>query len=103
MLSMRGGYLILGLVFGLVAGPAPAWAWPEKPPPEYGGCVCRRLTVYRKLIKDLPMYCRQIKQVYGCAYRPRSIIYIADDVSSEIRAAQPSPTLGISRPGDNLT
>jgi hypothetical protein len=49
MLSMRGGYLILGLLFcccfldPAVADPR----WPEKPPPEFAGPYTGDLTVYR--------------------------------------------------------
>ncbi len=107
MLSMRGGYLILGLAFCLVAGPAIAQSpytpeqlavafakgWrPLQPPAEYRKSYEGVLTVIGVPLNEIASKCKQTPRVLGCAYWDQyshayCTVYIPNDVPERLEAA----------------
>jgi hypothetical protein len=96
MLSMRGGYLIPGLLFG----PAPAGAepapWsgrlPQPPPEEFAGPYEGELTINRVPLAEMGEHCRKLPRVLGCAHSERYFhsyctVYIPNDVPERLEAA----------------
>jgi hypothetical protein len=108
MLSMRGDF-VLGLLFCLVAGPAPVgaepapWTWsgrlPKPPPPEFAGPYEGKLTIKRIPLAEISEHCRNAPRVLGCAYGdPNAFawcnVYIPNDLPPKAEAAILTHELG---------
>jgi hypothetical protein len=106
MLSMRGDF-VLGLLFCLVAGPAPAepvaWTWSGRmsppPPAEYAHPYQGKLTVYRVPLAEMGEHCRNVPRALGCAYWDRHAlayctVYVPNDLPAKAEAAILAHELG---------
>ena len=92
ILSMRGGSFIVGLAFCLTTGPAAAQGWmPERPPPEYQVPYEGVLTMIGVPLREISSHCRNMKNVWACAYhnaaKDSCTIYVPINVPQALRDA----------------
>ncbi len=94
---------------GLAASYAQGWR-PQVPPPEYRKPYTGELTINRVPLDDIPVKCKQLPNVLGCAYWDRTAqawcrIYIPDNVTPSLQKDILAHELGHCNgwPGDHPT